>query len=300
MEKIYAAIDVGTNSVRMLAAKVQGNKLLPLLSKMQTTRIGQGVGTAQKLQPEPIARTLATLREYAAALQAIGVDGLRIVTTSAVREALNATEFIGRAAGLGLSVEIISAEVEAQLSFAGVARGLAEVADPTVLDIGGGSTEFIWQEPNQIKVYSVPLGAVKLAENPLAINELPGLYANVLLELLNRKEAVLVGVGGTITTLAAIKQQLAVYQPDRVHGFILERTMVKNLHKFLSALSLAERRAVVGLQPERADIILAGTALLWEIMVRTDQDKLVVSTSDLLQGIIWDLADGRQLSDGVR
>ena len=291
MGKVYAAIDVGTNSIRMLAAKVQGDKLLPLQSKMKTTRIGQGVGSSRKLLSEPMARSLKTLQEYSAALQEIGVDGLRIVATSAVREAVNAPEFIEMAARIGLSVEIISGETEAQLSFTGVTRGLGDVSDPTVLDIGGGSTEFIWVDSNRIQVRSVPLGAVKLAENPLALSELPILYAGVLAELLNRKESSLVGVGGTVTTLAAIEQRLAVYQPERVHGFILQRSVVENLLKSLSALSVAERRTVVGLQPERADIILAGTALLLEIMERTGQSKLVVSESDLLQGIIWSLAD---------
>ncbi len=291
MDKVYAAIDVGTNSIRMLAAKVQGGKLLPLQSKMQITRIGQGVGTSRKLLAEPMSRSLRALKEYSAALQEIGVDSLRIVATSAVREAVNAPEFIELAAQIGLSVEIISGETEAQLSFAGVTRGLTDVANPTVLDIGGGSTEFIWAESNRIQVYSVPLGAVKIAENPLVLRELPILCAGILAELLNRKESSLVGVGGTVTTLAAIEQRLAVYQPERVHGFILQRSVVENLLKSLSALSLAERRTVVGLQPERADIILAGTALLLEIMKSTGQSQLVVSESDLLQGIIWGLAD---------
>lgn len=291
MGKVYAAIDVGTNSIRMLVAKVQGGKLLPLLSKMQITRIGQGAGTSRVLLPEPMTRSLKTLQEYSAALQEIGVDGLRIVATSAVREAVNAPEFIELAARIGLLVEIVSGETEAQLSFTGVTRGLDAVTDPTVLDIGGGSTEFIWTESNRIQVYSVPLGAVKIAENPSALGELPILCAGVWAGLSNRKESSLVGVGGTITTLAAIEQKLAVYQPERVHGFILQRSVVEKLLKSLSAMSLAERRMVVGLQPERADIILAGTALLSEIMERTGQSELVVSESDLLQGVIWSLAD---------
>ena len=291
MGKVYAAIDVGTNSIRMLAAKVQGGKILPLQTKMQITRIGQGAGISRKLLAEPMARSLKTLQEYSADLQKIGVDGLRIVATSAVREAVNAPQFIELAARIGLLVEIISGETEAQLSFDGVTRGLAEVADPTVLDIGGGSTEFIWAGLNRIQVYSVPLGAVKIAENPSTLGELPILCAKVWAELLSRKASSLVGVGGTITTLAAIEQRLAVYQPERVHGFILQRSVVEKLLKSLSAMSLAERKTVVGLQPERADIILAGTALLLEIMERTGQSELVVSESDLLQGVIWSLAD---------
>jgi len=291
MGKVFGAIDVGTNSIRMLVAEMQDNQIIPRQYKLQTTRIGQGVGNSRYLLPTAIDRTIRVLQEYSAEMNQIGVDGLRTVATSAVREAENSSEFLNEADRIGLNVEVISGEAEAQLSFVGVTRGLTGVTDPTVLDIGGGSTEFIWAEQGRLQVFSVPVGAVRLTENPLVSLGTQKLWLKVFEQLLTRKQTSLVGVGGTVTTLAAIEQRLAVYQPELVHGFILQRQVVRRILECLSSLPLQERQRVVGLQPERADIIIAGSTLLLEIMERMGKSEVIVSESDLLQGLIWSLAD---------
>jgi exopolyphosphatase/guanosine-5'-triphosphate,3'-diphosphate pyrophosphatase len=242
------------------------------------------------LLPEAISRTLQVLQEYYLEMKQMEVDEFRVVATSAVREAENAQEFVDEAGRIGLDVEVITGENEARLSFVGATRGLAGVKDPTVLDIGGGSTEFIWEEHGLLRSFSLPLGAVRLTENPTVPLDTQDALVQVFALLKERRESFLVGVGGTITTLAAIELGLIVYQPELVHGYVLRQKAVQQILEHLASLSFSERQQVAGLQPERADIIIAGGTLLLHIMERTGRTEIIVSESDLLQGLIWKMA----------
>lgn len=284
---------MGTNSVRLLIACREGEQLVPLHREIETTRIGAGTRATGWLSPEGEARTLAVLKRYREVLAAWLVDRTRAVATSAVREASNGAEFVKRASRtLGFPLEVISGWEEAYLSYQGAAHGLPGVKRPLVVDIGGGSTELTWLKDGKLQAHSLPLGAVGVTENPSLLNLLDD-YQPLLAELAEQREITLVGVGGTATTLAAIEQGMTVYDPQRVQGYPLERAAVERIWRRLAELPLAERRLVAGLQPARADIILAGISILLEIMRRAGKDWLVVGESDLLYGIVWELSGGQ-------
>lgn len=225
--------------------------------------------------------------EYQDKLKRMGVKNYQIVATSAVREAINGQDLVNRAQALGLKVEVISGQREAWYSYIGATHGFPGVNAPVVVDIGGGSIEFIWSELDKLQIHSIPVGAVRLTESPQVLQAVAESWSEVLEQVRLQPQASLIGVGGTITTVAAIEQGLNVYQPELIHGFVLNLAMVKQIERQLSSLSLEERRRVPGLQPERADIILAGIYLLRKIMELTGQKEIRVSESDLLQGIIW-------------
>ena len=290
----YGAIDVGTNSVRLLIASREGEQVVPLHREMETTRIGAGTRATGRLSPAGAARTLAVLRRYRGVLAAWQVGRARAVATSAVREASNGAEFAVRASRvLGFPLEVIGGREEAYLSYQGAARGLPGVERPLVVDIGGGSTELTWLRDGQLQAHSLPLGAVGVTENPSLLDLLDD-YQPLLAELAEQRGITLVGVGGTATTLAAIEQGMTVYDPQRVQGYPLERAAVERIWRRLAGLPLAERRQVAGLQPARADIILAGIRILLEIMRRTGRDRLIVGESDLLYGMVWELSEGQR------
>ncbi len=293
----YAAIDVGTNSTRLLVARVESSRLVPEFFTLRTCRIGEGMSKAEGLQPEPVARTLRVLQEYHQLIRDCGVEKVRVVATSAVREAPNAAEFISRAQReTGFNVEVISGEEEAFLNYLGVCRGLPNLKSGVVVDIGGGSTEFTYLVANssgtRLCCQSVPLGAVRLTEKPLLLEGILALLKSVLEEIKSLPQKSLVGVGGTITNLAAVDQSLAFYDPEKVHGYYLSADAVTRILFFLAAKNKEERKNVPGLQPERADIIVAGTMILWTILNYLQVPGIVVSEADILHGIIWQLAEG--------
>ncbi|NPV26925.1 MAG: Ppx/GppA family phosphatase [Firmicutes bacterium] len=287
----YAAVDIGTNSARLLIGTIELDQLKVEHFSLNTTRLGEGIGTQSVLRREAIQRTVTALRGYRELLKQYPVAGIRVVATSAARGAANAAEFVQTVwKQTGWRVEIISGKEEAELSYLGACRGLKNLGQPVVLDIGGGSTEFTWVVPGTgIVSRSIEIGAVRLMERSLTADELREVLAPVLAEIKAGRPQCLVGVGGTVTTLAAIEQKLECYDPERVHGYYLTRVVVDKLLTTLSAMKLEERRQVVGLQPARADIIVAGVTILSTILAELGLDGLVVSESDILQGIIWRL-----------
>jgi len=287
----YGAVDVGTNSIRLLVASVEEGKLATRDFALESTRIGEGIASSGFLHPVGKERSLEVLRRYRLLLGKWGVKKARAVATSAVREASDGRDF-AREAGeaLGFPVEIISGEEEAYLSFLGAARGLPFIAHPLVIDIGGGSTELVWMEKEGIRVYSLPAGAVRWTENPAlrkALQEWEWLFE----DLRKQRELVLVGLGGTVTSLAAIDQALKFYRPELVHGYRLPRAKVRCWRDYLESLPLSERQRIPGLQPARADIIVAGLSILLEIMERTEKAQVIAAESDLLHGLVWTLAE---------
>ena len=186
---------------------------------------------------------------------------------------------------------MISGEEEAYLSYLGACQSLPGVKQGAVVDIGGGSTEFTFSSrgpsvPGTLTSRSIPLGAVRLTEQPLLLSEILAKLKPVLEDLRAMKPVSLIGVGGTITTLAAVDQALPVYDPERVHGYRLSRAAVERILFFLATKTNQERKQVSGLQPERADIIVAGTTILWTILGSLEVELITVSEADLLDGII--------------
>lgn len=290
----YAAIDVGTNSCRLLIADIREGRLVPVLFTLRMTRIGEGASEKGYLQQEPVRRTVAALQEFLSLARSYGVSRIRAVATSAVREAANAAFFLERARDeAGLVVEVISGEEEARLNHVGACRSLSLGRKAAVIDIGGGSTEFTYPAAegvggNALFCRSVTLGAVRLTEHPLLLSEILGSLKSALDDLREFRQD-LVGVGGTVTTLAAVDQALEKYDPGRIQGYYLTKAAVERIMFSLAAKNTEERKRVPGLQPERADIIVAGTTILWAILTYLGAPGITVSEADLLQGVILEM-----------
>ncbi len=294
--KTYAAIDIGTNSTRLLIAQVEDGKVRPKLAVLRMSRVGEGMVKGEGLQPEPVNRTIRALQEFGHLIERHGVTRWRVVATSAVREASNAAEFAARVREeTGLRLDVISGEEEAYLSYIGACRALPGIDCGVVLDIGGGSTEFTYRRPGgthekTLRCRSIPVGAVRLTERPLLLSDLLALMKEVLDEIKGLRVDNIIGVGGTITTLAAVDQSLVTYEWERVHGYCLSKAAIERILFSLAAKNTRERREVPGLQPERADIIVAGTTILWAILGYLAAPEITVSEADLLHGIILELS----------
>ncbi len=298
-----AAIDIGTNSTRILVAKSDEHNLISEIHRSTTiTRLGAGFGAGGMLQPEAIERTLAVLREYAAIASESEVDFTAAVATAAVREAKNSADFLEPAEKiLGRPPRVIDGETEAAFTFAGA------ISDPfirrmghayLVIDIGGGSTEIArGGRSGQPGAISLPLGCVRLTERFLASDpprrEEMSLAATHVRSLLEASFAgspdtvrVPVAVAGTATSLASIELALETYDPIKTHRFNLAREMIEEALERLSSMKLVGRQAVTGLEPERADSIVAGAIILFEILSFFKYPAVIVSERDILDGIV--------------
>jgi len=282
-----AVIDIGTNSTRLLIVEYKQGCITPQYSDLEITRIGEGVGESRLIKPQALQRTINCLRKFVEICHQYSASIIRVVATSAVRDAENKTLVIKEILKeTGLYLEPLTGAEEAKLSYLGAISDTKEDNKVSiVLDIGGGSTELVYPNRRGIQYKSVNLGAVRLTEQPKLMDEvqdiLGGLLENELPEDFN-----LIGVGGTITTLIAIKLKLDKYEPELVHGQILQFKEVEEIGGLLFSLSLEERKKLKGLQPERADIIPYGTFILQELMKKLQCDKLIVSEKDILYGMI--------------
>lgn len=294
MSKV-ATIDIGTNSTRLLIAEVDNNQgIKPLVTELRTTRLGDGVDEYGCLKVEAIERTVKALKEYATLAVDYQVDDIKAVATSAVRDVSNQQEFITKVkTETGIGVKVIGGSQEASLSYLGAIKGLncQLSAANLVLDIGGGSTEFIFGSQTEIKEkISVDVGAVRMTEKKSELKPRQELISELLssvLDNLQGKPELLLGVGGTITTLAAVEQQLVPYNSNKVHGYQLELATIERILSDLSIKPISERKKVAGLQPERADIIVAGIQILLEVMTGLDMLDIIVSEADILDGLVY-------------
>ena len=292
-----ATIDIGTNSVLLLIAAAQDGGLRPLVEKATITRLGQGVDAKRGLAAEAEQRTLDCLAGYAALIDENEVERVAVVGTSAMRDA-GGGEFARRVSQLlGVEAEVISGEREARLTFEGSLCGLPEQGAVTVVDIGGGSTEIILghgKDGSVQSAVSLDVGAVRLSERhirhdpPLAV-ELGQLQAATQrsLEMAPRSHGrPLVGVAGTVTTLAAYIHNIAPYSSEQVHGSSLSREDLERAADALAALTTAQRTKIPSIHPKRADIIVAGAFLLSALMDHFASEHLLVSD----RGVRWGLA----------
>jgi exopolyphosphatase/guanosine-5'-triphosphate,3'-diphosphate pyrophosphatase len=306
------AVDVGTNSVRLLVAEMDGTgrPAAPLYTvdrRMHITRLGQGVGQSGRLHPEAVERTLAVLREYRRVLDASGAERVRATATSAARDAANRDDLFGPAAEiLGTSLELLSGEDEGRLTFLGATTGLAEPVPHLVVDIGGGSTEFVVGTEEPEGLLSVDIGCVRLTEaylhsDPPAPEELSQAISVVEAHLADvdrilpaaAQANTLVGVAGTVTTVAAVEIGLPEYDAEVLHHFRLTRAAAEDVFRTLATEPAAERRHNPGLEPGRVDVIVGGTAVLVTVMRHWGFDEMVVSEADILDGLVRSQLESR-------
>ena len=298
-----AAIDCGTNSTRLL---VGDGRPRAIERRMTITRLGQGVDAARRLDPEAIGRTLAVLRDYRAVMDRHGVDRVRMAATSAVRDADNREEFLDAAeAVVGVRPELLPGDEEGRLSFAGATAGLDPAGGPyLVVDIGGGSTEFVVGSDAPVGVVSVDVGCVRLTEkylhsdppSPLELSQAITVVHAHLRDVKRDLPAVLeakrlLGLAGTVTTMAAVEIGLAAYDPDRIHHFVLTRKAAEDVFRTLATESRADRVHNPGLEEARADVIVGGAAILVAILRHFDFDECLVSESDILDGLLYSVLD---------
>jgi exopolyphosphatase/guanosine-5'-triphosphate,3'-diphosphate pyrophosphatase len=308
-----AAIDCGTNSIRLLVADLTGDTLTDVHREMRIVRLGQNVDATGRLAPDAVERTRVALADYAAIAQRAGVEGVRMVATSATRDATNRGDFFAMVRQtLGTDAEVITGEEEARLSFTGAVSGLDPTDGPfVVVDVGGGSTEVVLGEWDGTRadvtvVRSVNIGCVRITERHLhsdpatpeevsaaeqfATQSLREAFAEVAVD----KARTWVGVAGTITTLSALAQQLPAYDPERIHLSRLSLEQVRGTAEYLLASTHQQRAGNPVVHPGRVDIIAGGAlivrVLAEELHIRAGISELVVSERDILDGIALGLA----------
>lgn len=298
-----AALDLGTNTCLLLVAEQHGASVSALLERATVTRLGAGVDRTRALAPDAVQRTLACLAAYADSLRELRPERVAAVGTSALRDAAGAEDFLRRAEDLlGVRPQVISGAEEARLAFRGSLAGLTVPDAVTVFDVGGGSTELVHRPagaPEPLPAVSLDVGSVRLTErhvtgDPPTRAELARVRAEVRAALDTvpaPREGALVGVAGTVTSLAAVSLGLAPYDGARVHGHTLSRAAVSEVLGRLASLPLSLRREVPGLAPERADVIVAGATLVEEILAWAGMPELVVSDRGVRWGLALDLLE---------
>jgi exopolyphosphatase / guanosine-5'-triphosphate,3'-diphosphate pyrophosphatase len=278
-----AAVDLGTNSTRLLVADVEGGRLEEVARNLRITRLGEGVDARRRLLPGPIARVRNCLSDYRRELEGLGAERTLCIATSAVRDAENGEAFLGEIEwSYGFRTRLLSGDEEALLTFRGVTAGRHLDEGTLVVDIGGGSTELILGGETVDFHVSLDVGCVRLTER--FGNDLDACAEHVRSLLPELTVSRAIGVAGTVTSLAALDLGLVDHDPERVHGHELTTSAVEAQLERLAALPLAERRRVPGLDPERAPVIVAGAVVLREILCRYELAGLEASEHDLLHG----------------
>jgi len=299
-----ATIDIGTNTALLLVASANGSAATVLEERAEITRLGRGIGRNGALDPDAIARTLAALRDFAATARRHGAR-IAAVGTEALRRAPNAAAFLGPAAEiLGTPVEVIDGEREAALTFHAVAASFPELQSGplAVIDIGGGSTEIVLAVGGEVRFRtSLPLGSVRLTEAFIHQDPPTTVERGAIVDAIDSairgvpfplEPPALVGVAGTVTSLAAMAMALASYDPARVHGYRLSRADLGREIERLGTATQAERERMVGLDPKRADVILAGALILDRIAAATGVADVRVSDRGIRWGLFHELTQG--------
>jgi len=299
-----AAIDCGTNSIRLLIADIDGNNFREIVRDMEIVRLGQGVDQTGQFHPDAIARTLAAVDKFAAEIAKRGVEKIRFCATSATRDATNRHLFVdGVRERLGIELEVISGDEEAALSFAGAIKDLDPSNGPfLVVDIGGGSTEFVFGTSTVEAARSVNIGCVRMSERHFASDpatpeqieaartDIQAAIAQAAAVVPITKAKTLVAVAGTATTVAAAALDLPEYDRYAIH---LSRISAQQTHDAATmfATKTREQRISLGyMHPGRVDVIAAGSLVLSEIMKATGATEFVASESDILDGMAFSLA----------
>jgi exopolyphosphatase / guanosine-5'-triphosphate,3'-diphosphate pyrophosphatase len=320
MTRRVAAVDCGTNSLRLLVADVDPAlaRVTDVARRMEIVRLGQGVDSTGRLAPEALARTTGVLRDYAAVIAASGARAIRMVATSATRDAANANEFTQRVTGvLGVAPEVLTGSQEAMLSFTGATAELAaaRAGGPfLVADIGGGSTEFVLGPAAIVSGehaaglahpaphMSVNIGCVRMFERHLhgdpptgrevaaATADIDAALDTVSAAVPVRQARTLIGLAGSVTTVAGIAMGLPAYDAARIHHARVSAADVHEVTRSLLAATRTARAAIGVMHPGRVDVIGGGALVLDRIMTRFGFSEVLVSEHDILDGIAWSLA----------
>jgi exopolyphosphatase/guanosine-5'-triphosphate,3'-diphosphate pyrophosphatase len=318
-----AAIDCGTNSIRLLVADVDPVRrtLTDVDRRLEIVRLGQGVDETGHLAPAALERTLRALGEYAGIIRASQVDAVRMVATSATRDASNAAEFTrGVLDVLGVAPEVLTGDEEARLSFAGATAEFGAMSEPPappylVLDIGGGSTEVVLggtpgdddtlAGSGQVAAISLNIGCVRMTERHLhadppeqeqiaaATADIDAALEEAAAKIDVARARSLVGLAGSVTTVAAVALDLPGYDPARIHHARITAAQVRSVTGRLLAQTRAERAVIPSMHPGRVDVIGAGALVLDRVMRRFGFAEVVVSEHDILDGIAWSMLPSR-------
>jgi exopolyphosphatase/guanosine-5'-triphosphate,3'-diphosphate pyrophosphatase len=302
-----AAIDVGTNSVLMLIAeRGPGNRLRRLVDYARITRLGEGLGDSGTISPEAATRTIAALTEYKRLAGEFLVDEILVVGTMCLRNAKNTSEFIERIRSeLELELRVIPGDEEARLTFMGARSGLPpNLANLLVFDVGGGSTEFVRGSGTEIRTrFSRDVGAVGLTEqflksDPVGEQEYRDMVKHLVGEELADLQApsgldAVVGVGGTLTTMVAVMLELKSYDGTRVHASRLTRDEIERQLTWYLGLTRTERAHIAGMEKGRADVMVAGAAIVLAVLRKLEADEVVVSDRGLRHGLLQEKFDER-------
>lgn len=301
--KRFAVIDIGTNTILLLIAELEENGVFQVLDdQAEITRLGEGVDRTRCIGLDGEERSFEVLRDYLVRCGTRGVDEIVAVGTSAVRDARNKGDFKARLKReLGLDLRILSGEEEASYSYLAVQRGLGLGGkEVLVVDVGGGSTELIWAERGRVcRLASLDMGSVRLTErflasDPVREEECARLIVTVDHELkpllidwgIEAGFSTMVGIAGTFTTLAAVEKGLSRYSHSEVHGSRLSRAEVQRQIRFFKGKTISERRRIPGLEPKRADVILAGALLIERIMALFRVKQILVSDQGIRYGLL--------------
>ncbi len=303
MSDPVAAIDCGTNAIRLLVADTHhGGKVQDLVREMRTVRLGEGVDKSGEFSPQGLARTFEACSEYAEILQGFNVTRIRFIATSASRDVSNRAEFVhGVQSILGVTPEIISGAEEAELSYLGAISGFANEPEQPILvaDIGGGSTEYVMrQAPSTFLAQSLNIGCVRMTERYLhsdpptnseitsTITEIHRGLSQVKAQLPVQEVRTFVGLAGSVTTIAAMSLGLSEYDPRMIHGTELSLRDVEHVTEQLLHMSRAERAQLGFMHPGRVDVIGGGALVLRESMRELEFPNVLVSEHDLLDGVV--------------
>lgn len=300
-----AAIDCGTNSIRLLIADISDGNFRELYRTMEIVRLGQGVDKNKSFDPVAIERTLKATALFSEEIARRGVTAIRFCATSATRDAQNRALFIdGVREILGIEPEVISGEEEARLSFAGAVSEMHPSDAPyLVIDIGGGSTEFVFGEKEVIAAKSVNIGCVRMSERhftsvPIpeaaissAITDIDNAIAEAAQYVPIREARTLIAVAGTATTVAAAALELAEYDRDLIHLSRISAVKTENIAKQFLSMSRDEIAALGYMHPGRVDVIAAGALVLDRIMKATGASEFVASERDILDGMAWSISN---------
>lgn len=304
----FAAIDCGTNAIRLLIADVVDGRLVEVDRRMLTVRLGEGVDSTGELAPAALERTFAAVDEYAAQIARSDVLATRMVATSASRDARNADVFVeGVRDRLGIEPEVISGAEEAELSFVGAVRGLASssLASPLlVADIGGGSTELVLGDASTSRIrarFSMDIGCVRMTErhlhgdppSPEQIRDTVAAIDRALDEACAHvptdEVATFVGLAGSVTTVAAIAHGLPAYDAAAIHGSVTSVAQIDEVTGRLLEMTRAQRAAEPVMHPGRVDVIAGGALVLRQLVHRLPVDSVIAGETDLLDGIVYSL-----------
>ena len=301
-----AAVDLGTNSTRLLVADVAGDRLTEIVRRLTITRLGEGVDGRRRLLPLPITRVRNCLSDYRREIESHGATRTLAIATSAVRDAENGEAFLGEIEwSYGFVTQLLDGASEASLMTRGVSAGRPALESTLLVDIGGGSTELVLCSSGAVaSATSIDVGCVRLTErflrsDPPAAPELAAAaaYVRALLPTLDASSAI--GVAGTVTTLATLDLALAAYDPKRTHGHHVTRTAVTEHLARLAGMTEEERLRVAGIEPGRAPVIVAGLVILLEILDAYGLAEIEVSERDILHGAAYAAAELPEPEEGL-